>query len=188
MTDELASPGPDQIDVEEFIVLFGAHQRRLFQYILSILPNLQDAEDVLQETNLVLWRKFTQFRKGTSFLAWASRVAYLEVLKYRKTRSSQQTHFLDEQLVDQLADEAIDGAGYLDSVREALQLCLLKLRTTDRELITRRYIKGASGKRLAEELGRPQNSIYKSLGRIRQALLHCIDRSLGRAAAWGGGR
>ena len=188
MTDESASAGRDQLDVEEFIVLFGAHQRRLFQHILAILPNLQDAEDVLQETNLVLWRKFTQFRRGTSFLAWASRVAYLEVLKFREVSTSRRLLFLDERLLDQLAVEAIEGADYLDAVREALQGCLLKLSTTDRELVTSRYIKGTSGKRLADELGRPRNSIYKSLGRIRQVLLHCIDRTLGRSAAWGGGR
>ena len=68
MGDDLAGPG-DSV-VEEFMTLLTANHRRIFQHILAMCPSLQDAEDVLQETNLVLWRKFSQYQRGTSFLAW----------------------------------------------------------------------------------------------------------------------
>ena len=55
---------PDPTAVEEFMRLFGAHRRRLYQFILSLVPNVQDAEDVLQETNIILWRKFGGYQPG----------------------------------------------------------------------------------------------------------------------------
>ena len=42
-----------------------------------------DAEDVLQEANLVLWRKFDQYQEGTNFFAWACQIIRYEVLKYQ---------------------------------------------------------------------------------------------------------
>lgn len=166
--------------------LIMSHQRRLFQYILALSPHVSDAEDILQETNLVLWRKFEQFQVGTNFFGWAARVAQLEVAKYRKKAAGRRVLALDDGVVDLIADEAARNTEYTDTVRAALQHCLGKLRDDDRDLIARRYTEGASGKRLAEELGRPLNSIYKSLGRIRQALLDCIGRSVSRAVAGGG--
>ncbi len=162
------------------MALFAAHHRRLFRYILTLLPRLHAAEDVLQETNLVLWRRFSEFRPGTDFYAWAARVAFLQVLSYRKS-SRRQSFPLDEEVLETLAARSIESTEHLDNARDALQTCLTKLRAEDRELVLRRYMSGESGKKVAAELGRPQNSVYKSLGRIRQGLLECIRRSLSMA-------
>lgn len=167
-------------------MLLLSHQRRLFQYIFTLLPNLQDAEDVLQETNLVVWSKLDQFQPGTSFFAWAARIAQHKVMKHREKAGNRRRLVWDDTAVELIADDAVVETQDVDSVRAALQHCLTKLRQEDRELVSRRYAAGASGKRLAEELGRPQNSVYKSLGRIRQALLDCITRAMSRAAKAGG--
>ena len=182
MVNPSEQPGLPQGDrAEEFMALFTAHHRRLFRYILALLPRLHAAEDVLQETNLVLWRRFSEFRAGTDFYAWAARVAFLQVLSYRKS-SRRQLLPLDEEVLEALADRSIESTDYLDAARDALQHCVQKLRADDSELISRRYISGQSGKKVAEELGRPQNSVYKSLGRIRQSLLECIRQTLAKTA------
>jgi RNA polymerase sigma-70 factor (ECF subfamily) len=66
----------------------------------------------------------------------------------------------------------------LDLRRQALEQCLGTLREKDRELIKNRYQPGTSGKYEAENLGRPANSVYQSIGRIRRTLLECIRRRL----------
>ena len=187
--DRLAAPAPaDPARVEAFMRLFATHRRRVYQYILSLLPNLQDADDVLQETNIILWRKFDEYRDGTSFLAWASKVAYFEVLKHRRrlARAGRGVVVLDDQVLEQLAADARDNQDQLEHVRDALQGCLKKLSPTDQKLIAFRYGAGAKGRDVAEQLGRPANSVYKSLGRIRAALLECVTRTL-RLSEWPGG-
>lgn len=175
---------PENDRAEEFMALFAAHHRRLFRYTLALLPRLHAAEDVLQETNLVLWRRFSEFRPGSDFYAWAARIAFLQVLKYRKS-TRRQSFALDDGLLATLAARSVETSDYFDTAREALQKCLGKLRAEDRELILRRYMLGDSGKKVAEELGRPQNSIYKSLRRIRQGLLSCIQRTMGQTVMGG---
>ena len=162
---------------DEFLQLFTMNQRRLYLHILSQVPQTADAEEILQNTNIVLWKKFEQFRSGTSFLAWACQVAHFEVLKYRDRQRRDKLMFSDE-FIRTVAKEAIENAELLESRRRALAYCLSKLRAKDRELIQKRYAPGVGGKGIAELLGRPVNSVYQSLGRIRRTLIECINRRL----------
>ena len=80
-------PPPDDSSspqVDAFVRLLGQNQRRIFLYVMSLVPNWNDAEEIIQETNLVLWREFARFELGTNFTAWACKVALHQVLAWRK--------------------------------------------------------------------------------------------------------
>lgn len=165
------APGP------EFVQLFTHHQRRLFLYILSQIPNPIEAEEVQQETNVIIWSKFHQFRTGTNFLAWVSQIANFEVMKYRSRKKRERLKFSDE-FLETVSRDALERSDELEERRNALIECIEKLRPRDRELIQQRYAPGEKGKHLAEQIGRPANSVYQSLGRIRRSLMECIQRRL----------
>ena len=74
--------------------------------------------------------------------------------------------------------EALERSDEFEQRRVALVECLAKLRPKDRDLIEQRYAPGERGKRLAEQLGRPANSVYQTLGRIRRVLMECIQRRM----------
>ena len=162
---------------EEFVQLFSRTQRRIYLYILAQVPNPVDAEEILQETNVVIWNKFHKFRSGTNFFAWVCQIANYEVLKYRDRRRRDRLYFSDE-FIKSVAEDALTNDDALEERRRALIDCLAKLRKQDRELIRYRYTPGENGKSVAEFLGRPINSVYQSLGRIRRTLFECINRRL----------
>ncbi|MBL8851823.1 MAG: sigma-70 family RNA polymerase sigma factor [Planctomycetaceae bacterium] len=166
---------------EEFVQQFTRHQRRLYLYILSQVSNTQDAEEVLQETNLIVWAKFHQFDLTTNFFAWAAQIATYEVLKFRQRRHREKLRFSDE-FVDAVSRDVMERSEELERRRTALEMCLKKLKPDDRALIHRRYQPGERGKHVAADLGRPANSVYQSLGRIRRTLLDCIQRRLATEA------
>ena len=161
----------------EFVQLFTHHQRRLFLYILSQVGNPVDAEEILQETNVVIWTKNSRFQPGTNFLAWVSQIANFEVMKYRTRRKREKLIFSDE-FLQSIAQTSLERSEELERRRVALADCLNALRPKDRELIQKRYAPGERGNRLAEEIGRPVNSVYQSLGRIRRSLLECVQQRL----------
>lgn len=161
----------------EFIQQFTKAQRRLYLYILSQVPDPVDAEEILQETNLVIWRKCNDFELGTNFIAWAYRIAGYEVLKHRERHHRDRLRFSDE-FVRRIAAEARTDFEHLQEKRRALNHCLDKLRPKDRNLIERRYAPGENGKSVARSPGRPVNSVYQSLGRIRRTLFECMRRYL----------
>jgi len=136
-----------------------------------------DAEEVLQETNVVMLSKWTQFEPGTNFLAWCRAIARLEVFRFRRSRHHR-VLLLGDDVVGLLADQMDQQPDDQERRREALTECLSKLRIQDQEIIRRRYAMGATGDEVAQQLGRPANSVYQSLGRIRRVLLECIRRQM----------
>lgn len=173
-------PLANNVPSEEFVQLFTRVQRPLYLFILAQTGNVQSAEEILQETNLVIWTKLDQFQPKTSFPAWTRQIATYEILKHRQRFRRDKLTFSDE-FLSAVAGEVVAQSTELEQRREALQHCLEKLNARDRELIQQRYQPGTNGKELAQRRGRPTNSVYQSLGRIRRTLLECIHRHLAAA-------
>ncbi len=168
---------PQNPEVERFTQLLATCQRRVFLYALGLVHNAQDAEEVLQEANLVLWQKFRQYQPGTDFCRWAYRIAYYEVLKLRE-RKSREERFFSQEFIEALAAESERAMDELDARRDALNECLGKLSSNDRQLVRQRYQLGATTRSVAEALGRSVQGTRKALHRIRARLLSCIQRTL----------
>ena len=176
MAHEPARQDVDSQRLNEFAALLGRSQRQIYLYILSLMPRPNDAEDVLQDTNVVLWDKFQQYRPGTSFATWACHIAHFKVLQHNRN-NHRRPILMDSDLLTQLAKESEKISEELETELRWLAKCLTKLPPEDRELILRRYETGETGRSVAEFLGRPANSVYKSLSRIRRTLLKCIRRA-----------
>ena len=163
-----------------FITLFAQSQSALFSYILSLLPNWTEAEDVLQQTSLVLWEKFDSFDPESDkedFTRWACQIAKYHVLN-RLKKLSRDRHVFSDALVDLLAEEGIEDITLLDAKRRALGSCLDGLQTRHRQLIQARYSGLWSIKDLAQTWGCTPNSLYRRLNRLRRLLFQCIQQVL----------
>ncbi|MCA9038340.1 MAG: sigma-70 family RNA polymerase sigma factor [Planctomycetaceae bacterium] len=161
----------------DFVRNFTQSQRALYLYIIPLVSCAADAEEVLQETNVVIWTKRSEYQPGTNFLAWGRAIARFEVFRFRR-RSSHKDQLLGDDVINLLASEVDEQTLNVDLRRDALSNCVGKLRPKDRELIEKRYTPGNTGDDVANELGRPANSVYQSIGRIRRTLLECVKRQL----------
>ena len=161
--------------------LMAGHQQRLSGYIRALVPTRDDAEDVLQEVNLFIWRHGQEFQRGTNFTAWAYQIARFHVLNFRKRRRAGSIHFSDA-VMEQMAVSAATSADFAASRLQALEQCMEKLSDKDRALVGLRYREGATTQSVAEQIGRSVKGVYHSLNRIRASLLECIQRNLAREA------
>ncbi len=161
---------------ERFVTNLTKAQDALYTYILSLLPREDLAWDVLQETNIVLWRKAGEFNEEMSFIAWACGVARFQVKAQRRDMQRNKLVF-DDELLGNLAVEAEQYA-VNDEFGELLRECLDELPAEQRELVVERYLPGSSLKDLARKLGRSINGLAVSLFRIRQALAACLGRKM----------
>jgi RNA polymerase sigma-70 factor (ECF subfamily) len=159
---------------DEFITLLTAAQPSLWAYVFSLLPDHGAAQDVLQETNLTLWRKAGDFQPGTNFVAWACQVAYFHVLSQRRKMRRDRLVF-DDDVIAYLAERQADRAATLGDRLAALRGCLEKLPANSRRLLEERYAPGGSVKDLAEADGRSVAALSQILYRIREKLLQCIE-------------
>jgi RNA polymerase sigma-70 factor (ECF subfamily) len=163
---------------DAFARLFAKYDRWLFSYLVTLLANPAHAEEVFQEVCVVVWRMYDQFELGTDFVKWVSVIAHNQVRKFR--RQAKRTGFqLSDEASERLAADAARGADLFDFRRDALRQCLAKLAARDRQLVQQCYSESSANfKSVAEELGRPVNTVYKALNRIRRSLHDCIDRRL----------
>jgi RNA polymerase sigma-70 factor, ECF subfamily len=160
----------------EFSQLLTQSQRRLYAFILTLIPNRAEAEDILQETNLVLCRKAGEYDPDKHFLAWAFKIARFQTLAHLKARSRSPLVF-QEDLMEKLSEDAESIEGF-SSLQRALAQCLEKLTKRNRELVRIRYENGLSLEESAKKLGKPKGTISMALYRIRMALWRCVERTL----------
>jgi len=165
---------------DQIVQLLTNVQQQLTRYVRTMVPNRSDAEEVLQETNLFVWRHADEFELGTNFAAWACKIAYYQVLTFRKRQSRSRLCFSDA-LVEQLADGAVERLARTNDEAEALDLCMEKLSVDDRELLELRYEPGATVEVIARQIGRSTKAVYNALGRIRTWLLECVERAAAEA-------
>jgi RNA polymerase sigma-70 factor, ECF subfamily len=168
---EEASDRSDQI-----VQLLTNVQQQLTRCVRTLVPNRADADEVLQETNLFIWRHADEFELGSNFAAWACKIAHYQVLTYRKRQARGRLRFSDR-LVEQLAAVASrTSAGQSDDAA-AFESCVERLPSSDRELLDLRYEIGATVQSVARQVGRSVKAVYNSLARIRTSLLECMDRA-----------
>src|SRR3954469_7198839 len=139
----------DPLEKEKrLMLLMTQHQRRIFSYIYTLVPDRHAAEDLLQETSLVICEKFDSFQPETDFVAWACQIAYWEVRRARQKYARSKVVF-DDAIVEAVAQTAAGMSAEIDARHEALASCLGKLHPRDRELVLTRYEPGRGVKEAA---------------------------------------
>jgi RNA polymerase sigma-70 factor (ECF subfamily) len=167
-------------DPAEFEKLLEAHQGRLFGLIRAIAGPGAEVDDILQNTNRVLWEKSDQFEPGSNFRAWAFQVARYQVLQHRdkSRRGGDHVPFSDE-LVETLAERTEEKETSIERRQRHLQQCLEKLPERQRDAVERRYFRRESVQVIADRMGVKPNAVSQLLFRCRDSLLRCIESQLG---------
>ena len=161
---------------EAFVQLLTAEQFRLLHYITMLLGDLDEAQNVLQETNLVLWRKSGDYQSDTNFSAWARKVAYWKVQSYLRDRQRER-HVFSEELMATLANRHTTSQQETET-RVALRDCMSKVSNNNLSLLRDRYANDLPIATLAGKLGKTESAIKVQLMRLRRALQNCIERNL----------
>ena len=153
-------------------------QRQLFGYLFALLRNLDDAQEVYQQTCLVMWQKYDEFGGRSRFSTWACGIARNKVFEFRRQQRKHEASFssaFEEEIAALLMEIPADE---IDDRREALETCVEKLGTADRALVRDCYGGDCTVAQKAALLGRNAQSVHNSLRRIRRRLIECIDRRL----------
>ncbi len=167
---------------EAFLRLYAQHEPALRAFVRSQVPMVADANDVMQEMAIVLWRKFGEYATSEDFRRWAFGVARFKVLAWQRDRMRDR-HIFGADLTELLATESEIESARLERQREVLRECLDELPTEHRRLVETAYAPGTRIDKLAERWGQTAMTLYKRLHRIRLALVDCTRGRL-RQEGW----
>ena len=169
---------PSPHEPPTFSDLMASHQVRIIGYVRTMIADEDSAKDILQETNMTLLRKSRDFKMGTNFTAWSFRIAYFEVMKWRRNKGRDRLQFSNE-LVESLAQTVERVSQNYDSRLDALKICLEKLPARQRAIVQRRYLNSTPVQDIAQEMNCKPNAASQLLHRARHNLFVCINKLTG---------
>lgn len=158
--------------------LYSRHEHEIYGFIVSLVPNWADADEIMQDTCLRLWEQFDKFEQGTNFVAWALTIARYLVLAFREKTGRERAHF-SLAFVEALAAETERMQPVIEGRKRALAQCLETLPRSQRQVLSMVYEADQPINRVAESLGRPLAGVYQMISRLRRALFDCVNRKLG---------
>lgn len=159
---------------DEFLELITEYQGRLFGFILSMLGDVDQANEVLQEVNLVLWKKSGEFASGSSFKAWSFRVAHFQVMAFRQRKIRDRLVF-DDATLEKLSRDATAKDDVYQQRVARLETCIERLSERNRDVVCRFYWNGESMNDIGASLKRTANAVGQMLFRIRRTLTECVS-------------
>lgn len=169
---------------ESFVTELTAHQPALQAFIASLMPGDPGTDDVLQRTNITLWRKREEFAAGTNFRAWAFECAKWTMRAHLKEKQRKNWLVFDDELARAVTERMAERTpASPDAPQAALRVCLSKLRDSDRELILSHYEQGESLAECSKRCGRTVGTLKVALFRLRAGLRRCISERLAVEAA-----
>jgi len=168
----------DQVETsEQFVRQLTECQTRLYGYVYSLLGDHSRTADVVQETNLVLWRKIGEFEPGKPFLPWAFAIARFQVMAHLRDKKRDRL-LLDADLAEALSSEVERHAEKIDSVRSALRACMQLLTPEHRGLVESRYLREMPVADVAAAASRTTGAVKVALLRVRRQLADCVQQRL----------
>lgn len=164
-------------ELEFYVQELTGSQSRLRGYILASLGNYSNTADVLQRTNLTLWKKAREFRPGAEFLPWALSIARFEILAFLRDHRRDRHVFSDE-VAKLMLDAAASEIAIPGDRQTALRKCLEKLPVRSRDLLWQRYDQNKSIRQIAVDTERSEDSVKCLFLRLRKKLERCIETTI----------
>jgi len=172
-------PGRARTDTA-FVALLTGHQLMLRNFVASLIPAVDARADIVQEINILLWEKRSNFELDTNFKAWAFAVArYVVMNSQKRFRRDGRLVFCSE-TVEALADEFEEMDTEPDERMGALRECMSRLQDEHQRLLLDCHTERGSIERAAEERGQPAVTIRSILLRLRNRLRKCVRERMAK--------
>ena len=162
----------------DFLKLFVRHQQEIYAYILTLVPHVNEADDLFQDGMTVMWQKLDQFKTGTNFAAWGIQIMRYQILEYRRNLARSKRMLIEDSLFETLLDYMPTIQDELAVRIEALRKCQGLLDERARRILKMRYERNTPADEIASFLKVSRRHVYHILGQINGVLLRCMRRTL----------
>lgn len=169
---------------ERCAALWTAAQPTVAAFVRTLMPDFQQAEEILQRVAVMLVRKFDDYDSRRPFAAWAIGFAKNEVLYFRRQQATDK-HLFDDTLVEKIAVTYEQLVDEVDPMRQALANCVEELRGRSRRVIELRYVRGFTSEEIAKKMDLKSGAVRVLLHRVRAMLRECIEGHVGKLGGRG---
>lgn len=165
---------------ESFGLLVRKHQDRLYNAVVCLMGNMEDARDVVQETMLQAFRRLETFRQSSGFYTWLYRIAFNMAASHRRRKRFVVS--VDEgranngaEPID--AEPTPDACCARDEQRQLVRQAIAQLPDEQRAVLVLREMDGLHYDAIAEALALPVGTVRSRLHRARMQLRELLQTS-----------
>lgn len=144
--------------------LYECFHRRVYRLLIRMVGR-DDAEDLLQQVFLQVFRTLNQFQGQSRFETWLYRVSVNESLQHLRKQRSRRSVSLKSDIMDRKLDPVLDF-----DQKELMEYALARLEPELRSLFLLREVEKQSYAEIAGALQIPEGTVASRLGRARQCL------------------
>jgi len=166
-----------ELDQERFMRLWTSAQPAVANFVHALVRDHGAARDVLQETALVIFRRFEEYDGERPFVAWALGIARFQVMGLQRDAARSLVVF-DDELLEKFTDSWAELAPIVSDRSVALESCIERLAGHARRLVQLRYFEDLNAEQIAQRLGGNGASMRVTLQRIREQLRTCINQQV----------
>ena len=167
-------------DETAWAALVSTTLRPIYRLCASYAPSAAEAEELTQEVYFKLWENLHQYSTGSSFMAWAWRVARnLLIDSYRRCHRERSAAWLDPEIIERLP--ASDDPHEESLRRQRLRIVATGMRQLPEDLaslVLMRDLAGWSYAEIAEALDLPVGTVKSRLNRARLELATVVRRRM----------
>jgi RNA polymerase sigma-70 factor (ECF subfamily) len=157
--------------------LLFRNQNRIYAYVLTLIGNYTDADDVMQETISVMWQKFTDFKAGTNFVSWGISISHYKILDYRRNKQKNgKLCQYNNDLLEQFGSEVIKHNVLFDEKFALLRNCIEKLKGQYITVVKLRFQEDLNTTAISNRCGISVANVYQILSRAYSMLISCMNR------------
>lgn len=178
--NDLSSDDVDDSREAVFLRQLAATYHDIYASALSIVGNGNDADDVIQEVCVVLWKNYDDFEQGTNFKKWACTVAFNVAKAFARKRRRRRGYGMSDHALMRVAQIQAGGSELLELQRDVLQDCMQKLSDEERHFLFNCYRHSSTLAKHARDLGMSIGTVYSKVKRLRRRLVECVQRTLRR--------
>ncbi len=179
--DQSANGKQPEEDINKtFVNLMSVSHVKIYIYILTSVGNASDADDIMQNTTVFMWERFSEFKPGSDFVRWGISIAFYKIKEFRNQQSR---HQLSNEVLEKLHDSACENVNDAGSYIEILHHCIAKLPDSDKKLLELRYQADRSVKEISAMINRTVQAVYIRLAKLHGVLNRCINLTISKESA-----
>lgn len=165
-------------DEKAFADFYCLFEKSLFRFICTKLNDSFEANDILHETFMEVWRSAGKFEGRSKVSTWLYGIAYFKTMdKFRKQKES----LLDGDEYKELEYEGLDGFHFVldDQQNRHIQFCLETLKALHKEVLHLVFFAELSYREIGEITDSPENTVKTRVFHAKQAMQHCLNKRMG---------
>jgi RNA polymerase sigma-70 factor (ECF subfamily) len=160
-------------DLEYFACLVLKYEVRLLNYIKKISQsNHDEAEDILQEAFIKIWKNLHGYDPRLTLESWIFRIVHNETISYRRKKTSYSKDKVvsidDDRIMNSLSAENINHDD-VDSVSRLIEDILPLLKLEYREVLVLKFLEDKSYEEISDILKIPEGTVATRINRAKKS-------------------